>query len=118
MIPVKKVASLDKTSTLQQAYQVFKEQKFSRLPVYDSEKEEFIGIINYMDLFLTSEKENKKVEGIMHPIIYVDDNTYLDDLVVVMLRNRAHLIGIKNSLGMCVGIVTLEDVLEEIVGEY
>ncbi|HDM08562.1 MAG TPA: CBS domain-containing protein, partial [Candidatus Omnitrophica bacterium] len=51
-------------------------------------------------------------------IIYVDDNTYLDDLLVLMLRNRAHLVGIRNSLGMCVGIVTLEDVLEEIVGEY
>lgn len=118
MIPVKKVISLDKNSTLQQAYQVFKEQKFSRLPVYDPEKEEFIGIINYMDLFLTPNKDDKKVEDIIHAIIYVDDNTYLDDLVVVMLRNRAHLVGIKNSLGMCVGIITLEDVLEEIVGEY
>lgn len=117
MIAVKKVVSLEKNSSINEAYRVFKEQGFSRLPIYDPEKEEFIGLVNYMDLLLVSERD-KKVEEIMHPIIYVDDNTYLDDLLVLMLRNRAHLVGIKNSLGMCVGIVTLEDVLEEIVGEY
>ncbi|OQX83042.1 MAG: hypothetical protein B6D53_03250 [Candidatus Omnitrophica bacterium 4484_49] len=118
MIPVKKVTSLEKGSTVDQAYELFRGQNFSRLPIYDSEEEEFIGLVNYMDLLSIDYGKGKKVEEIMHPIIYVDDNTYLDDLLVLMLRNRAHLVGIRNSLGMCVGIVTLEDVLEEIVGEY
>lgn len=118
MIPMKKIAFLNKDLNTSQAFEEFKKYEFSRLPVFDQEKEEFTGLINYMDFLITEPKEEVKITDIMHPITYVDDNTYLDDLLVKMLRNKTQLVGIKNTINVTVGIVTLEDVLEEIVGEY
>jgi CBS domain containing-hemolysin-like protein len=118
MVPIQKVAFLDKELNLKQAFEEFKKYKFSRLPVYEREKEDFIGLVNYMDFLIQQKDQKAKIVEIMHPIIFVDDNAYLDDLLIRMLKEKAQLVGIKNSIGMTVGIVTLEDVLEEIVGEY
>lgn len=118
MVPIQKVVFLDKELTLEQAFDEFRKYKFSRLPVYDRGKEDFIGLINYMDFLIQEKEAESKIVEIMHPIIFVDDNAYIDDILIRMLKEKAHLVGIKSSIGMTVGIVTLEDVLEEIVGEY
>ena len=118
MIPFKKVTYLDKGLTIREAKEEFKKYKFSRMPIYDQETEKFIGLVSFMDFMIGEVPSHENITKIMHPIIYVDDNTYLDELLIRMLKEKAHLIGIKNSIGMTVGIVTLEDVLEEIVGEY
>jgi putative hemolysin len=118
MIPFKKVIYLDKELTIKEAKEEFKKHKFSRMPIYDQENEKFIGLVGFMDFIIEEVPPHENITKIMHPIIYVDDNTYLDELLIRMLKEKAHLIGIKNSIGMTVGIVTLEDVLEEIVGEY
>ncbi len=118
MIPMKKVVSIDKNSPVEETINEFKNYDFSRLPVYDKEKEEFIGLINYMDFLIYNIDNKEEITKLMHPLLYMDDNMYLDDLLIKMLKNNAHMVGIRNSIGMVVGIVTLEDVMEEIVGEY
>ncbi len=118
MIPIKKVIYLNMDLNMKEAFDEFKKYEFSRLPVYDTNDEEFIGLINYMDFLIQGVDRTGKITELMHPIIHSDDNAYLDDLLIRMLKDKVHLVEIKNSLAMTVGIVTLEDVLEEIVGEY
>ncbi len=118
MIPSKKVVSVSSNLDISTIVGEFKKYEFSRLPVYDESKEEYVGIINYMDLLIQNIDSSMDLDKFVHDIFYVDDNTYLDDLLVQMLRRNIHMVGIRNSLDEAVGIVTLEDVMEEIVGEY
>ncbi|MDP8233252.1 MAG: CNNM domain-containing protein [Candidatus Saelkia tenebricola] len=118
MIPIKKVVAIDKNIGIQATVDEFKKYNFSRLPIYDKEKEEYIGLINYMDFLIQDIEDGMMITELIHPLFYVDDNTYLDCLLIKMLKNNVHMVGIRNSIGMVVGIVTLEDVMEEIVGQY
>jgi putative hemolysin len=118
MIPNKRVVSVSSELDMKDIIGEFKKHEFVRLPVYDKNREEYIGVINYMDLLIQEIESGVNLERLLHDISYFDDNTYLDDLLVQMLRNNIHMAGIRNSLNEAVGIVTLEDVMEEIVGEY
>ncbi len=118
LIPVKKTVFLSRNMNIKEAFQEFKRHKYSRLPVYDAQEEEFVGLVNYMDFLERDTESGEQITAIMHPVMYVDDNVYLKELVVRLLKEKIHLVVVKNSIGMTVGIVTLEDVMEEIVGEY
>ncbi|MDP8216526.1 MAG: CNNM domain-containing protein [Candidatus Kaelpia imicola] len=118
MIPRKRVVSVSSDLDTNVVIAEFKKYEFSRLPVYDKDKQEYLGVINYMDLLIQDIDKNIDLNNFLHEIFYVDDNTYLDDLLIQMLRKNIHMVGIRSSLGKVIGMVTLEDVMEEIVGEY
>ena len=96
---------------------VFSESGYSRIPVYDGDLDNIIGIIYYKDFFTTSYKAATPVSEIIKPVIYVTMTMKISDLLKELQEKQLHLAVVSDEYGSTAGIVTLEDILEEIVGE-
>lgn len=104
-------ASYTKLSTL------FKNTLFSRIPVYEGDKDNIIGSVNLKDFFLVNKKADFNVRNIMRDIYYTYETKKTDDLLVEMRESANNIAIVLDEYGSAVGLITLEDLLEEIVGE-
>ncbi len=95
----------------------FRETGFSRLPVYDGDLDNIIGILYYKDFFTYELKTGDSINEIIKPIIYVTKTQKISDLLKELQQKQLHLAIVTDEYGSTAGIVTLEDILEEIVGE-
>lgn len=93
---------------------LFTESGFSRLPVYEDDLDNIIGILYYKDFFTT---EFSSIEEILKPVIYVAKTQKINDLLKELQNKQLHMAVVMDEFGSTAGIVTLEDILEEIVGE-
>ena len=90
----------------------------SRIPVYKNDKDEIIGTLYIKDLILEHKRKNKTVGDVAgNEVIFVDYNKPLDELLNSFQSTRNHMFIVLNEYGSMLGIVTIEDVLEEIIGE-
>ena len=90
----------------------------SRIPIFDQTRDKVIGILFAKDLIALDPDDNKKVTSVMRKKIhYINQNDRLDKVLDLFKRNRLHLLIAKDDFKGVAGIITLEDVLEEIVGE-
>jgi len=97
---------------------VFHSKGYSRLPVYKGNLDHIKGFLHVVDVQQSIlEKENQAVDTIMRPILFVPESKKLDSLLRFFQRRRQHIAVVVNQFGTNTGLVTLEDVLEEIVGE-
>jgi putative hemolysin len=118
MIPAGNVSMLDVASSLQEATKIFSEHQFSRLPVYKDYRENVIGMIHQKDLFAAVFKhEQKTIQEILRPIKFVPETMLINQLLREFRLHGMHIALVLNEFGSITGLVTLEDVLEEIVGE-
>ncbi len=119
MVPRINVTAIKIDSTYDEIMEVFKEDHFTRLPVYDEEEKGFIGIVNVKDLvFYDPAKINDfKVSDIMRGAGYTYDGKHLSELFIEMKQSRGGMMIVLDEYGETVGVVTLEDLLEEIVGD-
>lgn len=92
---------------------------FSRYPVYDKNFDTIIGFVRTLDLLqaFTRGEENKKIEEFSKKIIEVKENIKLDHLLPIFQKSKNHIAVVKDEFGGTSGIVTLEDVVEQLVGE-
>lgn len=97
--------------------ELFSESGYSRIPVYEGDLDNIIGIIYYKDFFTTSFKEQTPLSEIVKPVIYVTKTMKVNDLLKELQEKQLHLAVVTDEYGSTAGIVTLEDVLEEIVGD-
>ena len=95
----------------------FKESGFSRIPVYDGDLDNIIGIIYYKDFYTFELKAGDSIREIIKPVIYVPKTQKISDLLKELQQKQLHLAIVTDEYGGTAGIVTLEDILEEIVGE-
>lgn len=119
MVPRTEIVALDKDDNLEESIAIFKEQNFTRYPIIDGDKDHIIGMINAKEV-LTALATNKKFKDIQHfirPIIRVIDSIPIQNLLVKMQKERIHLAVLMDEYGGTSGLVTVEDILEEIVGE-
>jgi CBS domain containing-hemolysin-like protein len=93
---------------------MFTESGFSRLPVYEDDLDNIIGILYYKDFFTT---EFSSIDEILKPVIYVAKTQKINDLLKELQNKQLHMAVVMDEFGSTAGIVTLEDILEEIVGE-
>src|SRR5712691_3713305 len=116
MVPLVEVVMLPETATPRDAIALIQQRGFSRIPVYRQRETNIVGVIAAMDL-LRRGAEGRRLDELMRQPYYVPDTKRIDDLLRELQRGRMHLAIVVDEYGGSTGIVTLEDILEEIVGE-
>lgn len=96
---------------------VFSETGFSRLPVYANDTDHIIGILYQKDFYNHIYHCDKQICDNVRPVIYITKNKKIDDLLKELQQKKLHLAVILDEFGSMMGIITLEDILEELVGE-
>ena len=121
MVPRTEIVSLSKDDTLETFLQVLREEKFTRYPIIDGDKDHIIGLINIKevmtDLIGNEKLAERTLENYTRPIIRVIETIPIHDLLVKMQKDRVHMAILMDEYGGTSGLVTVEDILEEIVGE-
>ena len=116
MVPLIRVTAIPDTLTVGQALEEFRTSRFSRLPVYHHRIDNLIGVLHDFDL-LGEDGPDRPIRAFMRPVTYVPELKKIDRLLAEMQRQGTHLAVVVDEYGGAVGIVTIEDLLEEIVGE-
>lgn len=117
MIPRIDMVSVSLDMGYEEVLTVFKEYMYTRLPVYENDKDNIVGLINIKDFILLSDKENFQVKNILREAYYTYEFKKTADLMIEMREITANAAFVLNEYGATVGMITLEDLLEEIVGE-
>ncbi|MBQ7014223.1 MAG: HlyC/CorC family transporter [Oscillospiraceae bacterium] len=103
--------------TKEEAAKVFSESGYSRLPVYDGTIDNIVGILYLKDFYNSAFNRQTSIESIMKPAIFVPKSKKIGDLRKELQEKQLHIAVVMDEFGCTEGIVTLEDILEELVGE-
>jgi len=119
MTPRPRVVAIRQDATLEELRQLVINEQFSRIPVYQETIDQIIGFVHVRDMFELSEgeRQRRKVSDIMRPIRAVPETKAVNDLLREMQEEGAHMAVVVDEYGSTAGIVTMEDMVEEIVGE-
>lgn len=99
------------------AARVFSETGYSRLPVYDGSIDNIVGILYHKDFYNSAFNRKLSISSIIKPVIFVPRSKKISDLLKELQEQQLHIAVVMDEFGCTVGIVTLEDILEELVGE-
>ena len=118
MIPRTQVYALDMELTIDETIKLLNEDnRYSRIPIYDENIDNIRGTVHIKDILLNQNKENIKLKDIAREATYVLENIYIDDVFRELKRNKKQIAIVVDEYGGTAGIITMEDILEEIVGE-
>ncbi|MGH0593842.1 MULTISPECIES: hemolysin family protein [Bacillus] len=121
MVPRTEVVGLYEDEPFETHIKIIAQEKYTRYPVFGEDKDEIIGMVNVKDLFIRymdgNRDEECSITPYTRPVIEVLENIPIHDLLLQMQRKRIPLAVLYDEYGGTAGIVTLEDILEEIVGE-
>lgn len=119
MTPRRDVEMIEADSTLGEVIDELLESGYSRFPVYEDAPDQVIGTVHVRDLLLLYRRlgESAKVREALSPPLYVPENSRASALLATFRKSRRHMAIVVSELGGIEGVVTLEDALEEIVGE-
>ncbi len=117
MVPRADVVSVSDTSSYSEIREVFRMEKYTRLPVYQGDRDNIIGILNIKDFFFCNDTEDFKVSDIMYEPYFTYEYKKTSELLMEMQKSSVSIAVVLDEYGAAVGMVSLEDLLEEIVGE-
>jgi len=118
MVPKDKMISIDMNTKIEDILDKVLESGYSRLPVHKDNPDNIIGVINMKDLLnLSVNRDLVILEDILYPPIFVPDSKNVAELLKEFQKGHAHLAIVIDSYGKIQGLVTMEDLFEEIVGE-
>lgn len=118
VIPATDIISISSSSNIKDTLDVFVQNSFTRLPVYEDNPDNIIGMIHMKDVFaLMSRGQEKTLKGIMRPVLFVPESIKVNQLLREFRQQHMHLAIVLDEHGDLSGLITLEDVLEEIVGD-
>jgi putative hemolysin len=119
MTPRTDIVALPLTATVREARDCVIESKYSRLPVYREQIDDVVGIIYVRDLlmYLADGREDEQIGAMLRPAYFVPETKTVDDLLAEMQKAHVQLALVIDEYGGLAGLVTVEDILEEIVGE-
>ncbi len=116
MIPRIDVSLINISASLEDVSAKFAEGLYSRLPVYAEDTDNIVGILNMKDVFF-ADKENFRIRDVMRDAWYTYEMKRTNELLMDMKKNSVTMAIVLNEYGAAEGIITMEDLLEEIVGE-
>lgn len=116
MTPRTDVIAVPKTTTFKEVINIFNEEKFSRIPVYDDSLDDIIGILYIKDLIFSND-ETFDINAHLRDVLFTYESKPIKQLFSEMRANRYNMAVVLDEYGGTQGIVTLEDLIEEIVGE-
>jgi CBS domain containing-hemolysin-like protein len=116
MVPLVDVGMLPATASPHDAITLIQQRGYSRIPIYRERETNVVGVVTAMDL-LSRGATASALDELMRPPYYVPGTKRIDDLLGEMRRTRTHLVIVVDEYGSSAGIITLEDILEQIVGE-
>lgn len=117
MIPRINMVTVSVDASYHDVLEVFRESMYTRLPVYQEDKDNIIGLINIKDFILNADQEHFSVNSILREAHYTYEYKKSADLLLEMREITMNVAFVLNEYGATVGMITLEDLLEEIVGE-
>ncbi len=118
MTPRLDVVLVRDISDLEEAIHIFNETGFSRLPVYHDQIDNIVGLLNVKDLFpVVLARKHTAIRDLMHEPFFVPESKKIDELLKELQRRKVHMAIVLDEYGSFAGIVTVEDILEELVGE-
>lgn len=117
MVPRIDMTFANVANTYDELIDIFREDKFTRLPVYEDSIDNVIGIINMKDLLLTDRKEDFSIRSILRKPYYTYEHKNTAELLIEMRESSINIAIVLDEYGATAGLITLEDLLEEIVGE-
>lgn len=122
MVPRTEIVGFEKNATFHDVITLISEERYTRYPVYEIDRDNIIGFINIKD-FLTQGMSNRitaetfDMEKFTNPVINTIETTPINNLLLKMQKERTHMAILLDEYGGTSGLVTVEDILEEIVGE-
>ena len=119
LTPRVNVVAVSITSSLEEAEKVFRNNSYSRLPVYETNIDNIVGVIHEKDLYnlVMTKEPRQSLRRIIKPVIYTNENVKIFTLLKQLQYAKLHLAVVLDEYGGTAGIITIEDIIEELVGE-
>ena len=111
------ITAVEDTATMEEIAAAFTESGYSRLPVYHEDMDDILGVIHEKDFHIARYRGQTDPSALITPILYTTGNTKISDLMRILQRKKAHMVVVVDEYGGTEGLCTLEDIVEELVGE-
>ncbi len=111
------ITAIEKSMSMDQIFEIFKKSGFSRLPVYDKTIDNIIGFVHEKNFFLSMIEKRPNILDIIQPVLFTQEQVKVDDLLKQLQKNKAQIAIVVDEFGGTDGLVTMEDCIEELVGE-
>lgn len=117
MVPRIQMTTVPIDATYQELLSTFQESMFTRIPVYDGDPDHIIGLVNVKDFILVKDKEKFQIKKILRDAYYTYEYKKISDLLMEIREKSYNIAFVLSEYGTTVGMITMEDMMEELVGE-
>lgn len=117
LIPRVNVVAIEKNTPFEEIKNLFLTEMYSRLPVYEKNIDNIIGVINNKNFFKLANEGRDDISDIIQDVIHISDLKLISEALKEMQKNKMHMAVILDQYGGTKGIITMEDIIEELVGE-
>ena len=117
LVPRVDVSAIDSATPPDEVDKLFKDTRYSRLPVYEGSIDNITGILHEKDFIEHRGEEGFKLSAVAKPVVFVVASTKINNVLKLMQKNKTHMAVVSGEFGDTLGIITMEDILEELVGD-
>ncbi len=117
LTPRVEICAISRDMTIEEIAKVFIENAYSRLPVYNEDIDDIIGILHEKDFFVAYHNNNKTITKYLQKPVHVSEHIKIADLMQVLKAKKCHMAIVVDEFGGTMGIVTMEDIIEQLIGD-
>ena len=117
LTPRVEICAISKEDSIEEIAKTFIENSYSRLPVYGEDMDDIVGILHEKDFFIAYHNNNKTITKHLQKPVHVSEHIKIPDLLQVLKTKKCHMAIVVDEFGGTMGIVTMEDIIEELIGD-